>query len=156
MDDSVPRPPVPTRGAVVAVLVVGLVPWSVLWGRSDTVLVMAWGLFDPSNIHLHSLYTLLTESWPSYWLLPHSLRVWPVGTGLYGLALASAGSGLVFQREDPRVTGGLLVLAGIAALWVTIGIAVMTGGGTVAVPVGALALWLVAWQWYGPALRHMV
>ncbi|AUX09630.1 hypothetical protein AArcSl_2005 [Halalkaliarchaeum desulfuricum] len=156
MDDPAsPRSASPVRAAV-AVVLLGFLPWSVLWQGNEIAFVMAWGLFNPGDLHVHSLYLLLTESWPSYWLLPHSLRVWPVGTVLYGLALASAVTGVLFRREDLRVTGGLLVLAGVAALWVSLGLATRTVGDVIAIPVGAVGLWLVAWWWYGPALRNLV
>lgn len=155
MDDAA-QPSASTVRAAVAVLLLGFLPWSVLWQGNDLAFVMVWGLFHPGDFHVHSLYVLLTESWPSYWLLPHPLRVWPIGAVLYGLALASAGGGALLRREDLRVTGGLLVLAGIAALWVSIGLATRTQGDVIAIPVGAVGLWLVAWWWYGPALRNLV
>lgn len=150
------RPSVSTLRAAFAVLLLGCLPWGVLSSGDDVALVMAWGLFRPSTLHVYSLYDLLTESWPSYRMLPHSLRVWPIGTGLYGLALASAALGALAGREDPRVTGGLLVLAGIAALWVTAGAAGRSEPGVIAIPLGTIGLWFVAWRWYGPALRNLV
>lgn len=156
MDESAALPSASTRWAVAAVLLAGMIPWSVLWRGDEVAFVMVWGLFRPSTLHAHSLYAFLTESWPSYWLLPHSLRVWPIGAGLYGLALGSAVAGASGRREDVRVTGGLLVLAGITALWVTAGVAGRSGTTSIAIPVGAVALWAVAWRWYGSALRRIV
>lgn len=156
MDRSATRASASTRRAAFAVLLLAFLPWGVLWEGDDVGLVMAWGLFRPSTLHAYPLSALLTEAWPSYRLLPHSLRVWPVGTGLYGLALASAGAGALVRREDPRVTGGLLVLAGIASLWVVVGVAGRSAPGVLAIPLGTVGLWLVAWRWYGSALRDLV
>lgn len=155
MDRITPREGATRQRAALAVLLVGFLPWSVILEERDVAFVMVWGLFRPSSLHVHTLYTLLTDSWPSYWVLPHSLRIWPVGTGLYCLALVSAFRGMVGGNEDGRVTGGLLVLAGLAALWVSVGLALRSGTASLAIPVGAVGLWFVAWRWYGSALRTL-
>jgi len=85
--------------------------------------------------------------------LPRSLVGWPVATLLWFLALASGVSGLTIGREDPRVTGGLLVLAGLSLL--PVARSVGRPPGVLVVPVGAVALWVVAWWKYGHALRRI-
>ncbi|MGM0449036.1 MAG: TIGR04206 family protein, partial [Methanobacteriota archaeon] len=85
----------------------------------------------------------------------------PLALGSHLLAAASATGGVALGREDRRVTGGLLVLAATATLWVAAGLGVRFGVGATAgwlavIPVNALATLLVALGAYGRDLRHAV
>ncbi|ESS09273.1 MAG: hypothetical protein A07HN63_00966 [uncultured archaeon A07HN63] len=76
--------------------------------------------------------------------------MWPLGFGFYAGAVASAASGVVFEREDVRVTAGLLALAGIDSVVVWWG---LLGRGTRgAIPVGVVAIGVVLWWFYWPML----
>ncbi|WP_435179590.1 TIGR04206 family protein [Halorussus sp. AFM4] len=123
-----------------------LVPWTVL-GSGD--LVFAWGLATLDPVHVTTL--------PDYLFvytrgLPNRLLAWPIAVALYLLAIANALLGTAAPRlEDRRVTGGLLVLAGASDLWFALG---LTRPGLVAVPVGSVLLWVAAWWFHWPDLRH--
>jgi uncharacterized protein (TIGR04206 family) len=93
--------------------------------------------------------------------LPPSIRAWPLAIGFHLFAAASAASGAAVGREDRRVTGGLLVLAATASLWVSVGLATRFGVGTTSglftvLPVGAVATFAVAAVAYGRDLRAVV
>ncbi|SHH67861.1 hypothetical protein [Halobaculum gomorrense] len=127
---------------LVAVLLCGLVPWSVQSFADSGVpfLRFAWGgiSFTPV-LSARTLLEYLTLS-GSPLLVP-----WIVATGCWLLAVASASLGLA-DREDPRVTSGLLVLAGAvnASVALRFGIQPLR----TAYPLGTLALWAVAaWRY---------
>jgi uncharacterized protein (TIGR04206 family) len=93
--------------------------------------------------------------------LPASIRAWPLAVGFHLLAAASAAAGVTVGREDRRVTGGLLVLAAAASLWVSVGLATRFGVGTTSglftvLPVGAVATVAVAAVAYGADLRGVI
>ena len=144
------RPPsAPAR--LVATAAVGLVPWLVVRSAGTWSLVGSFGLVGPAPWHVTPVWTYLLELTAG---LPPGLVAWPVAAVLWLAALASAAGGALLDREDRRLTGGLLVLVGLSLLAVagTVG----RSRGAVALPVGTAAVWLVAWWAHGDALRHAV
>jgi len=117
-----------------------VVPWTVLVYTGGYGFVFAWGLVSVGPLAVTTLpdyLFVLTDGLPNY------LLSWPISVLLYGLSLASAGVGTLTDREDVRVTAGLLALAGVSHLWFSLGVGSRTG--EVAVPVGTPLLWAVAW-----------
>jgi uncharacterized protein (TIGR04206 family) len=103
-------------------------------------LVFAWGLHTPGGGSLTTVYHYLflyTAGLPEY------ILAWPAAVGLYLVAVASALAGDALNREDRRLTAGVLVLAGLAILELARGFSYQPG--RFAVPVGTLFLWGVAW-----------
>lgn len=140
------------------------VPMAVIPGENLTVLSL-WGFFNTSGPGLfaggYPVWAFFLEQPRSFGALPASIRAWPLAIGFYGLATGSATAGVALGREDRRVTGGLLVLAAAASLWVSVGVAFRFGVGTTAgwfavVPVGALATLAVAAGVYGSDLRGII
>jgi uncharacterized protein (TIGR04206 family) len=136
---------------LLAVAALFLIPWTVVPSGANLALVFPWGLANttpPGVTTLPDYLLLYTRG------LPRHLRAWPVATVLHACALASAGAG-TFRTglEDRRVTGGLLALAGVSSLQVTLG---LLGTGVVAVPLGTAAAWTVAWWFHAPAFRGLV
>jgi uncharacterized protein (TIGR04206 family) len=78
-------------------------------------------------------------------------ELWPTSILTYLVALASATSGSLLDREDPRVTGGALALAGLTGLGVTFAFSHRLA--YTSLPVGALLALAVAWWYYAPAFR---
>ncbi|MFC6614997.1 TIGR04206 family protein [Halopenitus salinus] len=151
--------------AVGAVAALFAIPVTVSGADGDYALVMVWGLVDlgstgPGGVHVYPIWRYLAEHPIGFEALPASIRAWPVGLGFHVLALASATLGATIDREDRRVTGGLLVLAGLASFSVTFGIATRTGGfggsSTVLLPVGAVLTWGAAVALYGSDLRGLL
>lgn len=140
------------RRAVAAILALAAVPWSVqTYAVGGATLLFPWGLVDPAGPHVTTLPDFLfvyTAGLPDY------ILAWPLGVALWGGALASALAGARWNREDVRVTAGLLVLAGVTQVTLARGFAVQPG--RTAYPTGTVALWAVAWWWYWPAIRGRV
>lgn len=119
------------------------IPWTVLvspGGDLTVDLVFAWGLLDPETLHAVTITDYLFEHTAG---LPEHLLAWPTSVLLWLLAAASVAGGVVVGQEDRRITAGLFVLAGLAALRFSAGIGLH--GGPVALPVAAVVLWLLAW-----------
>ena len=140
------------------------VPMAVIPGENLTI-VSLWGFLSTSGPGLfaggYPVWAYFVEQPRPFGALPPSIRAWPLAIGFYALAAGSATAGVTFGREDRRVTGGLLVLAAAASLWVSVGVAFRFGVGTTAgwlavVPVGALATLAVAIGVYGSDLRGIV
>ncbi|MFC6732354.1 MULTISPECIES: TIGR04206 family protein [unclassified Haladaptatus] len=138
-----------TIGRLLALLAVGLLPWTVILLNGQFTLVFSFGLVNTNPLHLTNLYDYLTRFTLG---LPRSLQAWPASTLLYLGALVSAATGFL-GREDRRLTGGLLVFAGGAQFYLTIGLIASLGNRVF--PLGMVALWTVAWWFYGPDLRHI-
>jgi uncharacterized protein (TIGR04206 family) len=85
--------------------------------------------------------------------LPRSPDLLPLSYTFYAVALASAAAGLA-GRERPRLTAGLLVLAGLSHLGVSY--SVVHRLRYTPVPVGALLLVAAAWWFYWPDLRSVL
>lgn len=138
-------------GRLVAILTVGVLPWTVVVTGGDATLVFSLALVDPAVPTFTDVYSyafVYTRELPAY------LLAWPLGAGLYLLALASVLLGTVAGVEDRRVTAGLLVLVALTQASVAWGFT--TRPGYVGVPVGAVAAALVVWRLEWPAIRGSV
>jgi uncharacterized protein (TIGR04206 family) len=112
---------------------------------------MSWGLVNTNPWHAVGLPGYLSAT-RGFEALPWSLQVWPISLGFYTGAVVSAASGVVLDREDPRLTVGLLVLSAVGSTMVWQGL--LGRGSWGAVPVGVLATGVVVWWFYWPALRR--
>ena len=130
-------------------LALGLVPWSVVNARGLVTLVFPFGLLNYAPLELTDIVSFATVNTQG---LPLFLEAWPVGVGLYVLGLASVVSGLAFDREDPRVTAGLFVFAGLTQVTLVLGFSRRLG--TTAFPAGALLLFVAVWWLDWPAVRR--
>jgi len=150
-------------------LVVALlaVPMAVVPADGDLTLVSLWGFLNPTatgggvGLDAYPVWSYFLDQPRPFGSLPASIRAWPLAVGFYMLAAASATGGVAVGREDRRVTGGLLLLAAAASLWVSVGIATRFGVGTTSgwftvLPVGAVATLAVAAGAYGRDLRQIV
>lgn len=128
--------------AVGVLVTLAFLPWTFVVVPGTVTLVFPWGMVDPGSPGFTDLVSYLTVYTGPYGSLPRYLRAWPMSTALYLGAVASALAGAVAEREDVRVTVGLLVLAAVTHAWVAIG---LTRGVRVAFPVGSIVLGFVAW-----------
>ncbi|MFB6183727.1 MAG: TIGR04206 family protein [Haloarculaceae archaeon] len=139
-----------SRARLLAVLAVGVVPWTVVYTRGFVTLVTPVALIDPVTGTVTTVveYLQYTIGAPPSLMMP-----WLVAVGIYVLALASAA--LAFRdREDRRVTGGLLVLLGVTQVSLSIGFGRRPT--YLAVPVATATCWAVAWWGYRTDLRRIV
>jgi len=136
---------------LLAILAVGVVPWTVVFVGGDATLVLSIGLLDPTTLTLTDVYAYTFVHTRG---LPASLFAWPLGAALYLLALGSALLGTATGHEDRRVTAGLLVLVALTQLTVAWGLT--TRLGTVAVPLGSVAALAVVALMEWPAIRGSV
>jgi len=141
------------------------VPMAVIPAGGDLTVVSLWGFVNTassgSGLGGYPVWAYFLDQSRPFAALPASIRAWPLAIGFHLLAAASAAAGVALGREDRRVTGGLLVLAAAASLWVSVGLATRFGVGTTSglftvLPVGALATLAVAVAAYGSDLRNVV
>ena len=128
-------------------LLVGLFPWTVLLVRDSVTLVFVFGLVTPDPLHLTDIVSYVFVHTRA---LPRFLAAWPAGALAYILGIASAAIGTRFGREDRRLTAGFLAIAGLTQLLLAWGL--FQRGGTLALPVGTLALWTAVWWYEWPVL----
>ncbi|KOX95976.1 TIGR04206 family protein [Halorubrum tropicale] len=156
-----------TSGLVEWLLVAALlaVPMAVVPGDGAPTLVSLWGFVtlggDGGGIGGYPVWAYFLDQPRPFATLPPSIRAWPLALGFHLLAAGSATSGVALGREDRRVTGGLLVLAAAATLWVAAGLGVRFGVGTTAgwlavLPMGTVATLAVGAVRYGGDLRRIV
>lgn len=139
-----------SRRRLVAVLLVGFLPWTVLVLQDGFSLVFSFGLVNTDPVDVVHLYDYLFVHTAG---LPRRLQAWPVGVVLNAGALACA-IGSLWDYEDPRLTAGLLCLAGVAHAQVAYGLyRTYGGGGPLVIPLGALATWAVVWWYYWPLVK---
>jgi len=106
---------------------------------------MSWGLLNTNPWHALPLSTYLNAT-QGFSTLPQSLQVWPLGLAFYCGAVGSAAGGVVFDREDVRVTVGLLALSAVSSVIVWQGL--LGRGASGAIPVGVVAIAIVIWWFY--------
>jgi uncharacterized protein (TIGR04206 family) len=133
------------RLGVIAAL--AFVPWTVISIYGEWTLVFPFGFFNTNPPQLVDLYTMLFVAGGG---LPRNPELLPLSVLFFAVAVASAAAGLL-GREDPRLTAGMLVLAGIAHLGVAYSVSHRIH--YTPVPLGALLLFVVAWWYYWPSLR---
>jgi len=114
---------------------------------------MSWGLLNTNSWHVLPLPAYLGAT-QGFSTLPQSLQVWPLGLAFYCGAVASALGGVVFEREDVRVTVGLLALSGVGSAIVWWGL--FSRGASGVIPVGVVATGIVIWWFYQPAFSAFV
>ncbi|MFP4625581.1 MAG: TIGR04206 family protein [Natronomonas sp.] len=139
--------PLPPGWRLCLLLVAGVVPWIVVLGGGGVSFVHAFGILtlDPTTLtNLYEYLFVLTDG------LPRRLQVWPASVLLYSAAVASAFGGIL-GREDPRLTAGLLVFAGIAQVHLAYGLVRV---GVTVVPVAPIVLWGIVWWAYWPMVRN--
>ncbi|WP_372912193.1 TIGR04206 family protein [Salinigranum sp.] len=138
------------RASFVVLLLLCALPWSVqTFSNGGTTFVFGWGLFNtapPNATYIWDFFFLYTRGLPGY------IYAWPVSVCCYVGAVVSGLVGLVTGREDPRVTGGLLVVAGVAQLSLARGFSVQPY--RTAWPLGTFAFLVVAWWLYWPAAKR--
>jgi uncharacterized protein (TIGR04206 family) len=155
------------RAGWTLVLALLVVPMAVIPASGDLTVVSLWGFINPAasdsglGIGGYPVWSYFLDQSRPFAALPPSIRAWPLAIGFHLFAAASAASGAAVGREDRRVTGGLLVLAATASLWVSVGLATRFGVGTTSglftvLPVGAVATFAVAAVAYGRDLRAVV
>ncbi|MFB6118337.1 TIGR04206 family protein [Halosegnis sp.] len=146
------------RRRLLAVGLLGLVPWTVLlidYG-GPTVVNALFPLAVVDYNPALAPAVRVTPVWRFFAAgggLPRNPELWPASILLHGAALASAAAGLA-DREDPRLTGGLLAFAGLAGLGVTLAFAHRLR--YTPLPAGALLACALAWWYYGPALQAAI
>ncbi|MEA1931229.1 MAG: TIGR04206 family protein [Euryarchaeota archaeon] len=144
---------VSSRAALAAVCGLVIVPWVALPnGAGELTFVMSWGLVNTNPWHALAFPEYLGAT-RGFGTLPWSLQVWPISLGFYIGAVASAASGVLIEREDPRLTVGLLVLSAVGSTIVWSGLAGRGVSGSI--PVGVIATGIVIWWFYWPALRRV-
>lgn len=156
------------RGVLAMVVALLAVPMTVVpSGTGDLTFVSLWGFVNTGigdaimGPSLYPVWSYFADQARPFGALPASIRVWPVAIGFHLLAIASAAGGVAFGREDRRVTGGLLVLAALATLWVSVGVAGRFGvgrtlGWLAVLPTGTLVTLAVAIGVYGRDVRGML
>ncbi|WP_435146450.1 hypothetical protein [Halobaculum sp. P14] len=128
------------RRVLAAVLLCGLVPWSIqVSPGSRAFLRFAWGGVSLDPVVARTLLTYLAYSSSPL------LGRWVAAAACWLLAVGSAALGFV-DAEDGRVTAGLLAVAGAANVVVASSFAASPAQRTY--PVGSLLLWAVAaWRY---------
>lgn len=142
---------------LLAFLVVFALPWTIIrWTESG---VAHYGAF-----FAYGLGSLLGPLGGQFTTLPHYLamavvdsywrQAWPTGAFLYACAIGSAALALL-NREDRRVTAGLLVMSGGAELLYGIGLTVSRPD-LLVLPAAPPLCWGVALLLYRDGLRRLV
>jgi len=155
------------RGGWLLVVALLGVPMAVVPGDGTLTIVSLWGFLNTATpgagfgLDGYPVWSYFLDQPRPFGSLPASIQAWPLAVAFHLLATASATGGVAFGREDRRLTGGLLVLAAAASLWVSVGVATRFGVGTAAgwftvLPVGSVATLAVVAGVYGRDLRRIV
>ncbi|WP_280537028.1 TIGR04206 family protein [Halopenitus sp. POP-27] len=156
------------RRALLVIVGLLVVPVTVIVDGATYTVVSLWGLVTivpgaggDLAVSGYPIWRYVLAHPLPFGALPSSIQAWPVALVFHLLAAGSAAAGVVVDREDPRVTGGLLVLAGVASLSVAIGLGSRYGlaGPTVStlvVPIATICAWACAAVLYGPPLRGLL
>ncbi|WP_254278952.1 TIGR04206 family protein [Haloarcula marina] len=132
------------RRRLLAVVVAGIVPWTVVDAGGGVTFVFAFGLFNTDPIRLVTVSDFFFRFTTT---LPPFIESWGTGVALYLLGLVSAVGG-VLGREDPRLTAFAIVAAGLSQFGLLLGFNRRIG--YLALPVGSLLLVVVGWWYYWP------
>ena len=127
----------PRHRRVLVLLLPGLLPWGVVTWSTGFYLVFAAGWTVRGLSGFRTLPSILAAGGAG----ATAAAPWLVGVLLYGGALAAAALAAV-DREDRRVTAGLLFLAGTSVLLFALRSSAQRG--ILVVPVGTATLWAAA------------
>ena len=137
---------------LLAFLLVGVTPWTVVAGPGGVGLVFLFGLQNPATAHFVSLpeYLFVLTSG-----LPDRLLAWPASSLLYvgglGVEVVDRFRGGSVPGGDASLAAGLFGLAGLAHLAFAFGLE--TRADSVVVPLGPALVGLVLWWSYWPSFR---
>jgi len=139
---------VSARQRLVLVVLVGVLPWTLVETSGVTTLYFPFGFLDIARPeHVVTIYDYLfihTQGLPQY------AYAWPLGVLIYLFALASAALGLL-DREDRRMTAGLLVLVALTQLQFALGWS--SRPTYFAVPIATITTLTLVWWVYWPDLK---
>ena len=138
-----------SRRRLLAILALFVVPWTFVDTGGQPTLVFPFGFVTFGPLVVEDVVSYVTVD---TFGLPQFLLAWPVGVGVYLLAVASALSGVFLGREDRRVTALLLVLVALTQVRMSLGFAQRFG--TVAVPIGVVLILAVVWWYDWATLRN--
>jgi uncharacterized protein (TIGR04206 family) len=137
--------------SLLGLLALWVVPWTVVPYPSGVNLIFPWASATTNPLHVTPLWWFIARNPGGIEQLPPRLFAWPLATLLLVVAVLGALAGRI-GREDRRLTAGVLVLAGVVHLRVTVGLA---GIGETAVPIGPLlAFGVASWHYAGSATEH--
>lgn len=135
------------------VVLVGLLPWTVVVTNGFWTLVHPLGLFNATPGGEWSFVFVADYLFVRTRGLPEFILAWPTGIVVYLAALGSAALGLL-DREDGRLTAGLLVLVGVTQLSVASGFGRRAGYS--AFPLATITTLTVVWWVYWPDVKAIV
>ena len=127
----------PRYRRLLALLLPGILPWGVVTWPTGYYLVFAVGWSVGGLSDFRTLPTILEAGGAG----ASAAGPWLAGTILYVASLAAAALAAV-DREDRRLTAGLLFLAGASVLLFALRSSAQRG--ILVVPVGVLTLWAAA------------
>ena len=136
------------RTRFLAVLLAGLVPWTVLVIGGEVTFVFAFGLVNtnpPAVVSVVDFFYRFTDG------LPQFIEAWGTGVALYVVALGSALSGLVW-RDATRLTAFALTATALSQLPVALGFNRRIG--TLVFPLGTVVILGLVWWVFWPAVRE--
>lgn len=116
-------------------------PWSVqLFAGSSPTIRFVWGMvrLDPFSTSTLIAYLQVSRA--------PIVFDWLLAASFFGLALTATLAEVLLDRRDDRVAAGLLALSGLANISVAWTFSAQPG--RLALPVGTVALWVVAWRWW--------
>ncbi|WP_255196583.1 TIGR04206 family protein [Halorarius litoreus] len=141
------------RRRLAALLALSLVPWTLFLidgGRATLVFPLFVLDYNPALdpvVRVVPVYRFFLSGGG----LPRNPGLWPASILLYLVAVASAASGALFDREDVRLTAGALTFAGLAHVGVSYAFSHRIAW--TPFPVGLAVVFGVVWWFYWPALR---
>jgi len=133
------------RRRIGALALLGALPWTVLTYGSELNAIFLWASVATSPPQILTLPEYLAVVGIPLSRLPARLLGWPVSTASFCLAVAVEAAGFGLDRDFRRPVAGLIVLAALAHLRVTLGMSRTAG---VAVPLGPLAAFGLLWWGY--------
>ncbi len=137
-------------GRLAALCSLSLMPWIVIVYPGEVDLVFGWGLLNTNPFHIVHLYDYLFVHTLGPAALPDHLLAWPVSFSLYLAALASGFLSLA-DREDRRLTAGLVLVAALANLRMWWG---LSHTGLTVVPLGAIGMVVYTWWFHTADIRR--
>ncbi|MFB6270935.1 MAG: TIGR04206 family protein [Halobacterium sp.] len=135
-----------SRSRLALAVLAGLLPWVVVTFDGGWYPIFSFGFLHLDPFSFTSLPTYVD----SVATVPPRLTAWPTATLIYAIALVTAVYDHVIGL-DSRVPAGLLFLAGVDVA--LLGVSLSGQRGILAVPVGAVWLWVAVWAGYGAVLR---